>query len=334
MLLERLEPAARAAVGELEDGVYGVLWPRPGAALEPRSATNDVALLFLGNDCERTVARLILDGVLEIEHEGAFVSGVRAGELVLAGDAAGGRGRIGHLSRAALQYAQELVDLPAALVARRVYFFGRVPVTPALQRDHEPAIDVGPGWAEQRPDSDRVYWRSWRARRAAPGADGLDAGYKLYVSPRPEALRPAVEAVATALATAPGVKAFKVGADAAALCRPDKLVVYFDRIDDLRAAAERVRERLDGCPAHGVPFTAAITLDGLLSWGADPPTHAASWRMWVAEQLANHLCDARATGDGTVEPWRYALERLRLDGVDTESWVPTSGMWAEALATT
>jgi hypothetical protein len=157
------------------------------------------------------------------------------------------------------------------------------------------------------------------------------------VSPAIDALAPVMEAVAGGLGSAPGVRAFKVGADVAGLCRPDKVVVYFDRLDDLHDAAGRLRERLDGCPAQGVPFTAAVTLDGLLSWGADPPVPghraaATSWRLWVSERLGDYLCDARTSRPGELEPAQFALERLRLAGIDTETWVPSSGMWQEALA--
>jgi hypothetical protein len=96
---------------------------------------------------------------------------------------------------------------------------------------------------------------------------------------------------------------------------------------------------LEDCPAHGVPFTASVTTDGLLSWGADPPVlpstngTGTSWRMWVTEQLAGYIEVARNTERGELEPWQFALERLRLSGIDTDTWIPASGMWPEALAT-
>lgn len=343
MLLDRLEPADRAALGALDDDVYGVLRPRPGAPLALRSATTDTALLFLslvepgplpmyvvralGGDRERTIGRLVVDGVLELEYDGVFRSGPEAGAQLLSERAAGGRGRVGELSRAALRYGQELTGLPAALVAQRLYFYGRVPVTARLRRRLDGEVGAqAPGWVPHEDES--PYWRSWRARGAA--ADG--ATFKLYVSPALDAVAPAFEAVVVTLASAPGVKAFKIARNAPGLCRPDKLVVYFDRLDDLHAAANRLRERLDGCPAQGVPFTSAITLDGMLSWGADPPMAGTSWRLWVAERLADHLVDASAAVPSELEPWQFALERLRLGGIDTETWAPSSGMWEDALA--
>ena len=372
VLLDRLSGAERALLGDLEvDDLYGVLRPRPGAGVEPRSATSETALLFLtlsepaplpgyvqarlGDDLERTIARLVLDDVLEIEHDGRYVCGSQAGRLVLTGRSSGGRGRIGDLSLAALRYGQELAGLPTAELALRLYSYGRRPVSPALlsRLPNAAAIDAylglqpgGPvrsaldaGWVETTPaGSVRSYWRSWRARRTKRASSGLDTGYKLYVSPGLDGVPPAVEAVASSLAAGRGVKAFKVGADVGGLCRPDKLVVYCDRLDDLQDAAIKLKERLGGCPAHGVPFTAAVTSDGLLSWGADPPALGVdvggmtSWRLWVSDRLAEYLATGARDDSSVLEPWKFALERLRLAGIDTDTWVPASGMWREARA--
>jgi hypothetical protein len=99
-----------------------------------------------------------------------------------------------------------------------------------------------------------------------------------------------------------------------------------------------VRERLEGMPVHGVPFTAEVTRDGLLSWGIDPPpaTRAAapenrgSWRFWVVNKLAEYLLTA--TTDGVAQPWQFALDRLLVDGVDTDTWVPAGTLWDHPAA--
>lgn len=375
VLLDRLAGGEReqlaAELGDDHD-LYGILRPRAGAPLELRAASADTALLFLtlaepgplpsyaaarmGTGRERAIARLVLDGVLELAHGDGFVSGAQAGELLVGGRSDGGRGRIGELSAGALRYAQGLGGVPAPLLGLRLYFYGRRPATPALERRlpdedavaaylgigvrGEPAYAaLDAGWVAVAPKpGQRRYWRQWRPRshrRESGGA--IDAThYKLYVSPSVQALPEAFATVAETMATARGVTAFKVGADLGGICRPDKLVVYFERLDDLRAGAAVLRARLDGCPAHGVPFTAAVSTDGLLSWGADPPAlpsgDATSWRMWVTERLAEYVAVARGGAAGALEPWQFALERLRLSGIDTDTWVPASGMWPAALA--
>ena len=106
VLLERLSATERDALGD-GDGLYGLLRPRPGERLDVRSACADTALLFLtlgepaalpsyvrgrlGGETDRAVARLVLDGVLEIEHAGGYASGAQAGELVLGDRSSGGR---------------------------------------------------------------------------------------------------------------------------------------------------------------------------------------------------------------------------------------------------
>jgi hypothetical protein len=368
VLLDRLVDVHRKLLAGLDsEDLYGVLRPRAGVALEPRSASTDTALLFLtlaepaelpgyvrkrlGDNLERTIARLVVDQVIEIEHDGRFVSGSRAVDLVLAERSAGGRGRIAELSIAALRYGQELA-LPVDELTLRLYNYGRRPasavLTSKLPGPHAVDVHLGlapdgaaakllaTGWLETTTPDARPFWRSWRARSALAAESGLsDAGYKLYVSPTLEALPRAVEAVASSF-PGRGAKAFKVGSGLGGLCRPDKLVVYFDRLDDLRDAATTLDEKLQGCAAHGVPFTASIDKAGLLSWGADPPTlgfdtgGVTSWRLWVCERLADYLSTAIADRSDGIEPWQFALERLRLAGIDTDTWVPASGMWREA----
>ena len=50
--------------------------------------------------------------------------------------------------------------------------------------------------------------------------------------------------------------------------------------------------------------------------------------MWVTRRLAEYLTVAGPAERGQREPWQFALSRLRLSGVDTDTWVPASAMWA------
>jgi hypothetical protein len=372
VVLDRLTPAELALVpdgphGEVADEeLYGLLRPRPPARLDTYAVSADTALLFLtlaqagplptyvfrrlGTRAEATIARLILDEILEVERDGVFVSGARAAQAFEPGNGAAGTGRIGALSVAALRYGQSLHGLPEPLLATRLYCYGRKPIHPELQHRFPTgttiAIHLGlaasgavrvvldaAGWVESSGSTaHHNHWWQWQARPAPdPGIASRQARYKLYLSPAVEALPTALEVLAAALVRTRGVQAFKVGADLAGISRPDKLIAYFEHIEDLYQAADRLSDHLAGCPAHGVPFTATITSDGLLSWGADPPATRTSWRMWVAARLAEYLTLGRATGGEADEPWRFALQRLRLSGIDTETWVPTAGMWPDVL---
>lgn len=352
---------------------YGVLRPGEAAAgLGFKSVDRDTALLFLtlrepgplpgyvvemlGAAAARTVARLVADGVLEIREGDGFVSGAAA--LALVGEErdgardGGGGGRLAVLSRAALRYAQALaVDDPLRL-SWRIYGFNRRPLTPSWQRrlpsaeavERHLGVEAG---GRNRQALDRCwqpgnrghrgeFWLTWHARSARPESPGTPANagavYKLYVSPAPEALEEGFGEILEAL-SASRAQQFKVGADAAGLLRPDKIVAYFPDFDRLSEAAGRLGDRLAGLPPHGVPFTAEIAGDGLLSWGADPPVAERSpllggwesWRLWLTNRLAVALVAARS--EGAAEPWRFALDRMRLEGVDTESWTPGALLW-------
>ena len=359
--LDRLTAVEREAVAE-EAGraraPYGLLRPSPDDALEPRLVSTDTALLFftltvpgpcpgylrsaLGDRLTATLGRLVLDGILEVEVDGVFRSGA-AGWSPLA-PAGGGRpgGRTAALSEEAIRYGQallELASLPAESIATRLYMYGRRPVSSTLRRrvaSWDPLGGAGPvlqrRWIEQPSSSPDSPWRSWQPRRS-PAGRARSAPYKLYVSPTTETLPEAVRAVASALVDSAGVLGFKVGRTVDGVARPDKMVAYFASLEELHDGADRVRDEAAGCRPHGVPFTAGVTDDGLLSWAMDPPRDsprtsrhagASSWRTWVSTRLAEYLLDARASdarGAGG-EPWQVALARLQLDGVDTASWVP------------
>ena len=94
--------------------------------------------------------------------------------------------------------------------------------------------------------------------------------------------------------------------------------------------------------------------------GQGPPwdDSGASWRLWLTHRLARALiagvaaaappprtrpvadegsagaeedssgrCRMASTGHAAMEPWRFALERLRLEGIDTDSWTPGGSLW-------
>jgi hypothetical protein len=372
VVLDRLSAEERSALGEAQNDptLYGVLLPRqPGR--RAKAVDGDTALLFmtlqqpgplpsyvlasLGPELDTTVTRLVLDGVLEIADDGGFVSGPEAlGVLGVESDADAhrGEGRIARLSLDALRYAAALriSDLPT--LAGRIYAYNRLPLSPAWSRrlpsrtavaEHLGLADGGPTagliarrWMPSAGGADDDTWWAW-SRTPGLGSNG-GTTHKLYVSPRPEALPDALRLTVEVLGETAAI-GFKVGADLMGVLRPDKLVAYFAGFDPLADAAEQLRDRLGSLPPHGVPFTAEITRDGLLSWGVDPPrdeqtlgfTGGESWRVWLAHRLAGALLAARTGGTEAPEQWQYALERIRLEGVDPRTWAPSQAMWrAEA----
>jgi hypothetical protein len=171
-------------------------------------------------------------------------------------------------------------------------------------------------------------WFNW-TRATAQGK----AAYKLYLSPKPDGSAETLRVVCE-LASQTAALAFKVGANAHGLLRPDKLVMYFAEYEHLKSAAELLAPRLRGTEAQGVPFTAPLDERGLLSWGMDPPPSVAvspwregSWRLWLCDRLAVALIAAKRRPHGRVAPWRFALARIRLEGIDTSDWSPRAVAW-------
>jgi hypothetical protein len=343
---------------------YGVLLPRTKGALSVKSVCRDAALLVntmaqagplptsakncSGHHSNQAVAELVLDGILEIEHDGRFVSGSEAYPLIYASyPALEPLGFLPHLSQAALEYAQALAIDEGTRLSARLYFYNRIPLTPHWSRrlSSEDAVAeflgisgsaklkcIEKSWSPVERTSSSNAWFQWRSRRNRSSGPIRRHGYKLYVSPQPDALPTAFRAVIDILNDS-DAHSFKVGCNPIGLLRPDKFVLYFRNFDSLQQTARDIALALSGCAVHGVPFTAAIGSDGLLSWGVDPlPGRGAlswqgpeSWRLWVTNHLAIALVSARNNCPGTLQPWQFALERLRLENVDTATWAPTEG---------
>ena len=113
------------------------------------------------------------------------------------------------------------------------------------------------------------------------------------------------------------------------------MVLYFPNQERLFAVASELASLLKGTAPHGVPFSAEITSDGLLSWGMDPPQRdrilawqeSESWRLWVVRRLAAAIIAVQADPRSTIAPSQFALERLRHEGVDVDTWMPSASIW-------
>ena len=351
--LAELTPEQREPFRELEadQDFFGLLVPRGGAAMNIKSVGHDTAALLrrLSQpsplDADDDVIDLVLDGVLEIESDGDFLSGADALAVLCDLDDAAAEPRgIAKLSLDALRHADDLVSDDAGELAGALYFYNRIPISRfwrarfpdrkavlahlGADRDALSAFH-GPG--------EMQGWINWSARSKSP-RDKNTPTYKLYVSPRPENIRDAFHALVRALADL-GDSDFKIGEDASGLLRPDKLVAYFNSREQLDRAAAAVLARLDGCPAHGIPFTAGIDDAGLLSWGIDPPETERvlswmgreSWRLWLATKLGDAMAFAKTCATRReVAAWQFARERVRRLGVDVERWTPTDALWRAA----
>ncbi|MGH7130436.1 MAG: hypothetical protein ACREJO_00615 [Phycisphaerales bacterium] len=364
--LERLDSAARAMIQGLNisPGDYG--WFRPVAPGLPwRPATQASALIWLtlreagvfptfarndlGVRAAGVASRLVLDAVLEMEIGEAFVCGPEAGSTLLGlGSQAEPSTKIGKLSLQAVHYGARLPIEDDGALSARIYFYNRDPVTPEwtrrlqdrpglwsfLKLDHSKGKkSVLHGWKEQKGREPVDGWIQWRreSRRQSTSYP-----FKLYISPATGALPDVLHDTIRALTDA-GCPKFKFGGDVFGMLRPDKLVAYFHDRESLLAAGEKLGTKLAGVPPHGVPFSAPMDADGVLSWGMDPPRKQKivtwrdreSWRLWVTNRLADALLVHRSLRKGASGAVTFALERVRTEGVDTDTWAPANDIWAD-----
>jgi hypothetical protein len=291
----------------------------------------------LGPRREQTIAALVLDGVLEVERGGAFISGPAAHPLFFRdADPPAPASPLARLSLQALQYAASLDLADARTLASRLYRFNTFPASPNARRRWPNADTVAAFLRLDRYASDPKVvssttgaWHAWRVRRARYPSR-REPCYKLYLSPHADGASVALREVLAWLGDAHALEC-KIGRDLHGLLRPDKLIVYFRTLAALRAAAKRWARALAGMPVQGVPFTADIGGDGLLSWGMDPPDvlhgrlrrSPLSWREWVTRHLAEAVVTAQRSPGTAVPPSRFALDRVALDGVDTRTWTPS-----------
>jgi hypothetical protein len=352
--------------------LYGILRPRTPGSLSVKSLSRDSALLcftlrkpmlvpqyvrrLLGTKLSVTLAKHVLDSVLEIEVDGVFVTGLAAHSVLFVDVDSRSRESSGpSASIDAIKFAYSLRSYDARRLSWRLYSYNTIPTTPSYLAQFHSDLAVkeylglsdggaalallSRDWASTpMPDG----WLSWRApstRSEDHDSHTVGPTFKLYVSPMPEVLP---EALQVLVSTAARFRAhqFKVGGNVGGLLRPDKLIAYFKREDDLQACAEELARRLNDCPAQGVPFTAGIGGHGLLSWGLDPPEveragllvpMRESWRYWITNRLGVALASMRQGArqfDLAAQPWRPALERLELEGIDTDTWTPRDGLWA------
>ncbi|GID91358.1 hypothetical protein ACFQFC_10820 [Amorphoplanes digitatis] len=237
---------------------------------------------------------------------------------------------------AALTWGAAFTRLTAEELTRRLYFFGRLPVTAdwirRLPDEDAVARWLGVAEAEQalhgfhplRRTRETWVWRRW-TRPAARGAAG-----KLYVCCAPADL-PGVLRASLPVLRHRAVTGFKLGYDLPTLLRPDKFVLFLDDRGQADELAERVADAVGPCPVHPLPFAAVTAAGDLVRTATDPADtpgrpatrERASWRLNICRLAAETLVANR--GRPRIERVAAALERLTLAGIDTRCWA-----WREA----
>lgn len=250
-------------------------------------------------------------------------------------------GRTAQLSIAAVAHGHRLLPLGRARLADALYRYNTSPLSPRWRaRLGAPgAVEhylgtaglarsrafTRHGWDRDAPAA-AAPWISWRRPRYFSVRPGDERPvFKLYVSPHVNDTRDAFNVAARCVLDSEAL-AMKVGRGARGLLRPDKLVAYFADRGTMLDVADVLAGRLAGVRAQGVPFTAGLTPDGLLSCGVDRPTvrggviQAESWRLRMSRRLAASLLAEARRGrrrdDRAPVAARAVLATLARDGIN------------------
>jgi hypothetical protein len=346
-----LPEAYRSSIGNLIDpaDLVGVLVAAPGSPFPDKVVGRAGAELFAAlrrpgrapdDVSPEQLAALVLDGVLQVQTDDGFVSGPAAYREFPEPSGPWAPGdRLSTLSMSALEHAGRLPGMSVEALTARLYGYRRVPHSARWTRaypgggavlDLLQLAGMATTWEGPLDVEAKVGWLFWKRRRGDGAPPEMGLPYKLYVSPRVEDLPDVLPALVAAL-SATSAPLFKLGASATGLLRPDKFVVYLRDADELSSVTAELAAALAGVRPHGVPFSAELAGDGLLSWGGDPPADAGpvgggaeSWRLSVCRRLAEYLIAAKNAALHGASPVQYALARLAMDGVRLLEFAPTS----------
>jgi hypothetical protein len=292
------------------------------------------------------ITALIMDGLLELECESGFVSGPDAVPLLFESQPKHeAHGITAELSYRALKMGQFAGETPVKDLQARLYRFNSIPASPRWHR-RLPSPDALRDRLEITPGPLAARTRAWKPSSVpGPGwigwerierGDANELGrtkFKLYVSPAANAVADVLPTILETLGRTDAL-VLKLGDSAYGLLRPDKLVAYFSDFRELEKAANALSTTHADVPAQGVPFTASLSEGGLLSWAIDPARGGTgphdqleSFRSWITKRLACSLVQSRSGSDREVQAWEFALTRLRLEGIDTNTFAPVRLDW-------
>jgi hypothetical protein len=223
--------------------------------------------------------------------------------------------RLVELSRQAISYAVELrASRGTSNLWERLYCFNRVPdqthadsLTPSDEPGEAfvaPLLEqLGSDWAwTQRTDPQWIFFSRPRLCQAAHSARRRNGKYKVYVSPAVGTFR---RAVGASLGASKDCATLKFARTHDGTLRPDKIVIYTNSFAHTRKVATSVLFEVGDIGAHGVPFTAELGGDGLLSWAMDPTSielrRFSSWRVWISQMLVRCIVATPAETDPDVQ---------------------------------
>ena len=288
----------------------------------------DFVIDSLDDSLEEELAKLVLSGIIEIFDKDCFHSGSDA--LVILGLKTGtdenSDSVSAKLSHSAIKHVCAMQGLVPAQVFSALYRYNTIPASRHLRETVDDTCflkldEIGSFWHRSETMPGWLYFQ----KRSAVNEAACEA--KLYVSPQPSALPEALHAVAKVLQNHERTS-FKVGTGVAGRIRPDKLVVYCPSVESLLVVAGEIEEQVAHLPAQGVPFTAAFTRDGMLSWGIDPRPEDGqdsqkSWRQWVTETIAMLIHELRAQAlPPSNELYALVIERMSLQGININTFKP------------
>jgi hypothetical protein len=260
---------------------------------------------------------------------------------------------IGWLSRRAVElaYASALDDINE--LAARLYCYNRIPISARSVRRFPDEtslldflglneigmrgstytainLDIADPPTRKKSDELSQFWRFWQIPNATrPESDSHV--YKLYVSPLVNDL-PQVLACTLKILPRCGACTAKLGRNLPGLLRPDKLLLYFARVEDAIDTGRELLSQLTLDEAHGVPFTFQIGGTSLVSLGVDLPVaqridpgRNRSWRSTVTHRLARIILDVRKKRRD--DPIGQINAELHRSGIDPDQWKPVSNSW-------
>jgi hypothetical protein len=252
------------------------------------------------------------------------------------------------LSWKAIELATEHPSKDLREITSFLYFYNRLPLDRTWCRqmnDVQTAgklvgLDIRHTWPNSRkyfpkhPTDVNPVWYFWYPN----GRDTRTYGrgtIKLYVCPYFADMEIVIHTLGRCLDDS-GAKAVKVGLSPAALLRPDKLIFYFDEFAAAMDLGSKLNAQVCIQRAQATPFSYLLDTSGLTAIGYDPPAtarwldggHGNSWRLWIAEVVADQILRRRAANN-PIEAISRGIQRC---GINPLTWQPLGSamtIWAQ-----